>query len=315
MGSAFALAVACFLQPTSKIVISTEAARALCERRSGEIRFSTPTFSTATTRFCFCIYSCFIFRETHPATPPIAFTIIQTTTQTLTPPRRHLAALTLALLTSVAASPQQPTPRTIIFIDPAHGGADTGAHLPDNLLEKDITLAFAARLRASLAAAGFSVISTRDADPATPFTTDQRAEIGNHAHPTACIILHATSSGTGIHVVTSALAPPDNLEDPHAATPWNSAQSAFLPQSLALANQIGLALQRAKLPVILSRASLRPVDNLTCPAVAIEIAPLGEPDDQTPVTDVAYQQSIAKAIAAGLTAWRPHTNSAAGAAK
>lgn len=228
---------------------------------------------------------------------------------------KNLAAcLFVALLIDVTVA-QQPTPRTIIFIDPAHGGADTGAHLPDNVLEKDITLAFVGRLRASLGAAGFSVISTRDADPATPFTTDQRAEIGNHAHPTACIVLHATSSGTGIHVVTSALAPPDNLENSHAATPWNSAQSAFLPQSLALANQLGLALQHARLPVILSRASLRPVDNLTCPAVAIEIAPLGEPDDQTPVTDAAYQQSIAKAIAAGLTAWRPHTNSAAGAAK
>jgi N-acetylmuramoyl-L-alanine amidase len=225
-------------------------------------------------------------------------------------------ALPFCLLMALPTQAQQPTPRTIIFIDPAHGGTDTGAHLPDNLLEKDITLAFAARLRTSLGASGFSVISTRDADPAIPFTTDQRAEIGNHAHPTACLILHATSSGTGIHVVTSALAPPDNLEDPHAATPWNTAQSAFVPQSLALANAIGLALEHAKLPVILSRASLRPVDNLTCPAVAIEIAPSAVPDsDPTPVTDIAYQQTIAKAIASALTAWRTHVNAGAGAAK
>ena len=211
---------------------------------------------------------------------------------------------------------QQPTPRTIIFIDPAHGGADTGAHLPDNLLEKEITLAFAGRLRTALGAAGFSVISTRDADPATPFTTDQRAEIGNHAHPTACLVLHATSSGTGVHVVTSALSPLGDLGDLHSATPWNTAQSDFVPQSLNLANQIGLSLQNAKLPVILSRASLRPVDNLLCPAVAIEIAPLGEPDsDQTPVTDVAYQQSVAKAIASALTTWRNHVIAAAGASK
>jgi len=223
--------------------------------------------------------------------------------------------LTLALLTS-AASAQQPTPRTLIFIDPAHGGSDTGAHLPNNLLEKDITLAFAARLRTSLGAAGFSVISTRDADPTTPYTTDQRAEIGNHAHPTACIVLHATSSGTGIHIVTSALSPLGDFDGQHAATPWNTAQSDFVPQSQALSNQIGLALEHAKLPVILSRASLRPVDNLTCPAVAIEIAPLGEPDsDQTPVTDAAYQQNVAKAIATALTAWRSQANAAAGVTK
>jgi N-acetylmuramoyl-L-alanine amidase len=231
-------------------------------------------------------------------------------------PRHIAASVTLAILTSLlpfAATAQQPTPRTLILLDPAHGGPDPGARLPNNLLEKDITLAFAARLRALLSTSGFTVISTHETDPAVPFTTDQRAEIGNHAHPTACLILHATASGTGIHVVTSAL-PPD--QDPHATIAWNTAQSASIPQSLNLANEIGLALERAKLPVILSRASLRPLDNLTCPAVAIEIAPLNPGGGEaTPVTNAAYQQNIAKAIAAALTARRSHTLSATGAAK
>jgi N-acetylmuramoyl-L-alanine amidase len=232
------------------------------------------------------------------------------------PPRQIAAAL--AILTSlipIAARPQQPTPRTVIFLDPAHGGPDPGARLPNNLLEKDITLAFAARLRALLSTNGFAVISTHETDPAVAFPTDQRAEIGNHAHPTACLILHATSSGTGIHIVTSALAP-DTFDDPHSPIPWNSAQSASIPQSLDLANEIGVALDRAKLPVILSRASLRPLDNLTCPAVAIEIAPLNPAgSDATPVNNAAYQQNIAKAIAAAVASWRSHTIAAAGAAK
>jgi N-acetylmuramoyl-L-alanine amidase len=211
---------------------------------------------------------------------------------------------------------QQPTPRTTIFLDPAHGGPDTGAHLPNNLLEKDVTLAFAARLRAALTSAGFTIISTRDADPTVTFTTDQRAEIGNHAHPSACLILHATSSGNGIHVITSALTPPSDPDDLHAVIPWDTAQSASIPQSLSLANEIGLALQHAKLPAILSRASLRPLDNLTCPSVAIEIAPSVPADsDPTPITDPAYQQNVAKALAAALTSWRSHQTAAAGGAK
>jgi N-acetylmuramoyl-L-alanine amidase len=228
---------------------------------------------------------------------------------------QQIARLTLAILTSlipIAAQTQQPTPRTLILLDPAHGGPDTGAHLPNNLLEKDITLAFAARLRALLSTSGFTVISTHETDPTVSFTTDQRAEIGNHAHPTACLILHATASGTGVHVVTSALTP-DDFADPHATIPWNTAQSASIPQSLSLANEIGLALQQAKLPVILSRASLRPLDNLTCPAVAIEIAPLNPA--ATPVTESVYQQNIDRAIAAGLTSWRSKSLAAAGAAK
>jgi N-acetylmuramoyl-L-alanine amidase len=246
------------------------------------------------------------------------FTINQTTL-TLLP--RHIAArLTLAILTSllpIAVSAQQPPTRTIILLDPAHGGPDTGAHLPNNLLEKDLTLAFAARLRAALVTSGFTIISTRDADPATPFTTDQRAEIANHAHPAACLVLHVTDSGNGIHVVTSTLDTPSDPEEPHPAIPWNTAQSAFVSQSLSLANEIGLALQQARLPVILSRASIRPLDNLTCPAIAIEIAPLTPADsDRTPLTDANYQQNIARTIAAGLTAWRSHQIAAtAGAPK
>jgi N-acetylmuramoyl-L-alanine amidase len=245
--------------------------------------------------------------------PPI--TINQTTLTLL--PQQIAARLTLAILTNlipIAAQTQQPAPRTIIFLDPAHGGPDPGAHLPNNLLEKDITLAFAARLRTLLFTSGFAVISTHETDPTVPFPTDQRAEIGNHAHPTACLILHATSSGTGIHVVTSALTP-DTFEDPHATIPWNTAQSASIPQSLNLANEIGLALERARVPVILSRATLRPLDNLTCPAVAIEIAPLNPAgSDATPVNNATYQQNIAQAIAAALTSWRNHTI-AAGAPK
>jgi N-acetylmuramoyl-L-alanine amidase len=224
--------------------------------------------------------------------------------------RKHLAA-SLALLASLVATAQQP--RTIIFLDPAHGGPDPGAHLPNNLAEKDLTLAFATRLRAQLSAANFAVISTRDVDPTVSFTTDQRAEIANHAHPGACLILHATDSGSGVHIVTSALTP-DTLNEPHGPIPWNTAQAASIPQSLALANEIGLALQRAKLPILLSRASIRPVDNLTCPAIAIEIAPLSTGDNQTPITDATYQQNIAKAITIALTNWRTRQQSAATAA-
>ncbi len=247
--------------------------------------------------------------------PPHVPAHLQSNTQpfnALTPPPPAIAArLTLALLASLIPAcvlAQQPLPRTVVLLDPAHGGADTGAHLGDNLLEKDLTLAFAARLRGILVTSGFTVIATRDTDPAVPFTTVQRADIANHARPTACVILHATSSGTGLHVVTSAL-PPDDIYDPdapHLIVPWDSAQTASIPQSLRLANELGVALVHARVPVILSRASLPPLDNLTCPAVAIEIAPLPRKGGLTPVDDANYQQTIAQSIAAGLASWRLH---------
>ena len=220
----------------------------------------------------------------------------------------------------------------LIFLDPAHGGADTGAQLGNQLLEKDITLALASRIRTLLAGNNLTILLAREADaptsapaaadpdqPPTPAqptspTPDQRAGAANHAHPVACILLHATASGNGIHIVTSPLPPsetfPDAIPAPASSTPrvipWESAQADSIPQSLRLANEIGAAVTRANLPVHLSRASVRPIDSLTCPAVAIEIAPLVS--GPTPVSNPAYQQRLAEAIATALLFWRGHAD-------
>ncbi len=90
------------------------------------------------------------------------------------------------------------------------------------------------------------------------------------------------------------------------AIPWDTAQTDSIPQSLRLANEIGTALARARLPVHLSRASVRPIDSLTCPAVAIEIAPLLS--GPTPVSDPVYQQRVAEAVSTALLFWRAHAD-------
>jgi N-acetylmuramoyl-L-alanine amidase len=203
-------------------------------------------------------------------------------------------------------APPKPQPtvyRNLILLDPAHGGDDTGAQLPNNVLEKDVTLALVARIKPLLATTGFTILTTRDADANLPI--DQRAGIANHSRAIACLILHTTSSGSGVHIATSAL--PDTSHPPHNPIPWDIAQTASLPQSLRLANELGLAIDHAKLPVLLIRASVPPLDNLTCPAVAIELAPLPNPGTApTPVTNATYQQQAAQAIATALTSYRNH---------
>lgn len=245
-----------------------------------------------------------------------------------------LAAIPLAILTLAASlllfaqnlappppasRPATPSISNLILLDPAHGGPDSGATLPSQgpeqapsqVLEKDVTLALAARLRATLTAAGFSVASTRDTDPPTPLTPSQRAEIANRAHPLACLVLHATATGSGVHLYTSTLPPPTASDQPpdsppsFVPTPWETAQSASIPQSLALSAALTAALAAANLPTLSGRAPLPPLDNLTCPAVAIELAPLTGAGP-TPVTDPAYQQRVAAAVTAALRTWRDH---------
>lgn len=225
-----------------------------------------------------------------------------------TPPQQPIPAEGGAVAQPVA--PPKPAPafyRNLIVLDPAHGGRDNGAQLSNSTVEKDVTLAFVQKLRPVLAAQGFTVVTTRDSDPPDELTTDQRAGTANHVRPIACIVIHAASTGSGVHIVSSSLPETDTKGSPNRVLAWNKAQAPMLPMSLRLANEVGLTLEAAHLPVLLLRASVPPIDNLICPAIAVEIAPLRDtPDKPTLASDSAYQQRAASAIAIGLASFRIH---------
>ncbi|MDR3745700.1 MAG: N-acetylmuramoyl-L-alanine amidase [Acidobacteriaceae bacterium] len=249
-------------------------------------------------------------------------------------PTRKFAAVLVVILTGAAAAafmgrahsqgaaqtqPGSTMNHNLIVLDPAHGGTESGTLLGDHVFEKDVTLEFATKLRATLTAAGFSVISTRDAELLTPLTNDQRAEIANRSHALACLVIHATASGSGVHLYTSALQPPAEQNEwsysspapAFVAMPWDQAQVGFVLQSQHLASDLVAALNSANLPVLNGREPLRPLDNLTCPAVAIELAPLRvSGQDATPVTDADYQQRVVSTLFISLLAWRNHADAA-----
>jgi N-acetylmuramoyl-L-alanine amidase len=196
--------------------------------------------------------------------------------------------------------------RRVIVLDPAHGGVDSGSQISDSTVEKDVTLALAFRLRSLLTARGFTVVMTRDADtPSEPdaigssLTLDDRAGIANHAHAAACLVLHATGSGTGVHLYSSEL---DATAGEPLAAPWLTAQAAWVPQSQSLEKQFAAAFTRAGIALITSSASVRPMDSLTCPALVVELSPSG--NDADSINDTDYQQRVALSIAGALLFWQ-----------
>lgn len=200
--------------------------------------------------------------------------------------------------TSTAIAPQPP--RFVVVLDAAHGGDDTGGKLGDNQLEKDFTLAFSVRLRSLLGARGIQVVTTREQDAAVD--QSRRAEIANHARAEACLSLHASESGAGVHIYASSLAP----AQPERFAAWKTAQAVWVTRSLAMAGVINSGLQHAGITVTIGRTALPTVDSMNCPAVAIEIAP--ERDAQFKITadldDPDYQARVASALAAALLEWR-----------
>jgi N-acetylmuramoyl-L-alanine amidase len=206
----------------------------------------------------------------------------------------------VAVSSSAQSAPPAPQARYIVVLDAAHGGSDAGAHLGDGQLEKTVTLALSVRLRSLLAARGFQVITTRESD--ADLSADRRAEIANRTQPRACLSIHASDSGSGVHLFASSLAP----AQPQRFTPWKTVQAQWVTRSLALTGAINASLQQGGVAVTLARTALPGLDSMACPAIAVELAP--ERDEKqtvkSAVDDPAYQSRVAEALAAGLLVWR-----------
>ncbi len=222
----------------------------------------------------------------------------------------HPAAWVLLALAAVAPHvsaqpvPAQTAPapasRFVAVLDAAHGGDDTGATLTSGQMEKAATLALSVRLRSLLSARGMAVVTTRESD--LNLVPDKRAEIANHARAQLCLSLHATESGSGVHLYTSSLPPAPQVHFPA----WKTAQGAWVLRSLAAAGVLNSALLHAGMNVTLGRTSLPGLDSMTCPAVAVEIAPERGPDNAITAQpdDPAYQARVASTLAAALLEWR-----------
>jgi N-acetylmuramoyl-L-alanine amidase len=188
--------------------------------------------------------------------------------------------------------------RYFAVVDPSHGGDDRGEALSSTLLEKDVTLALARRLRQELENRGISTLMLRESD--ANLSSDQRAVLANTNHPAIYIALHVASGGHGVRLYTALL--PYGSGDNGLFRSWSNAQSSFLAVSQGAAASISAELQKQQASVRIVTAPLRPLNNVTAAAVAIEVAPAGS--DLAQLVSPDYQQLIASAVATAVAATR-----------
>jgi N-acetylmuramoyl-L-alanine amidase len=227
--------------------------------------------------------------------------IIEPVPQTATPaqsttpvqPSQTAAGASTASPTSVAAAPSA-IRRYFAVVDPSHGGDERGASLTGQTAEKDITLAFARRLKLELETRGLATLLLRDGD--TTLSLDQRASLTNSAHPAIYICVHAASQGNGVRVYTALV--PAGAENRGPFLGWDAAQSAFEFMSRTAGISLVRQLQNKQISARALMAPLRPLNNITTAALAMEVAPPSE--DVSQLNSPAYQQLIAAAIAAGV---------------
>jgi N-acetylmuramoyl-L-alanine amidase len=75
-----------------------------------------------------------------------------------------------------------------VAIDPGHGGESLGTHTPRGLVEKDLTLDIAARLRKLLEADGFEIVMTRRADQ--DVSLSERGALANQGDADIFVSIH-----------------------------------------------------------------------------------------------------------------------------
>src|SRR5579864_3935145 len=200
-----------------------------------------------------------------------------------------------------AAPPPVPTPaarRYFAVVDASHGGDDHGETLSNSLLEKDVTVSLAHSLRQELESRGITTVVLRDSD--ANLSADQRAIFANADHAAIYIALHAASNGRGVRVYTALLPFGDDDRGPFRS--WTTAQHAALPLSQSTASAVASELQKRQVPVRLLVAPLRPLNNVTGPAIAVEVAPQGS--DVSQLTAPDYQQLVTSAVATAVAAAR-----------
>lgn len=228
-------------------------------------------------------------------------TLAPAKSQTATSPKPAAPAPQSAAIPVTSGNPSSLPRRYFAVVDASHGGSDRGEALSPTLAEKDVTLAFARRLRQELESRGISTLILRDSDAS--LSLNDRASLANTTHAAVYVVLHAASMGHGVRLYTATLPYSDATNDDRGPfRSWLTAQASSIPLSQAAAASVASELRKDEISVRILTAPLRPLNNIVTAALAIEVAPSAS--DVSSLAAPDYQQLIAGAIANGILAIR-----------
>ncbi len=260
-----------------------------------------------------------------PTTPPAPLT-------TPAPTSRSAVAAHPAVIppasppTTVTPNPRartgKPLVGKIIAIDPGHNGGNgtapgvinqiiwngreretcdtTGTETDSGYTEAQFNFNVANYLTADLEAEGATVVLTRTSNTGVGPCVTERAAIGNNAHANAAISIHADGgppTGRGFAILEPIADGPNNAIIAPSQDLGLDIRAAFLADtSEPLSSYDGIN-------------GLQPRDDLaglnlsTVPKVLIECANMRNPTDAALLTTTQWQQTAARALAAGLTTY------------
>jgi N-acetylmuramoyl-L-alanine amidase len=226
-------------------------------------------------------------------------------------------------------SPQPKGDLRVITLDPGHGGAENGATGPSGLMEKDVTLSIARRLRKLLEnRLGVQVVFTRNDDRNIPL--DERTEIANNNKSDLFISIHANASprqnarGSSVYFLSyqasdeesRRVAAVENAPFSRSAVSedrdlqfilWDMAQAAYLTESAIFAEILleelvggsGEGNNRG-----IKQAPFRVLMGATMPAVLVEVAFITNAEEEKLLRSETHQNDLAESIYRGVLRYK-----------
>jgi N-acetylmuramoyl-L-alanine amidase len=229
-------------------------------------------------------------------------------------------------------------PVDVIVLDPGHGGHDTGAKGPGGILEKDVALEIARKLRDRLQKEpGLLVYLTRDGDTFIPLS--ERPQKARELRADAFVSIHANAykmiSAQGFETFFASLTATDKdamdlaqlenqVEEASSAPPEVTTDIGMIlgdmaqTESLAASQQLAESVQDSMASVMKSdnrgvkQAPFRVLMDSTMPAVLVEVGFISSPSEASLITDPQMQKRIVNALADAILKYRQQANARLG---
>ena len=190
----------------------------------------------------------------------------------------------------------------VIFLDPGHGGRDSGAFYY-NIAEKDLNMQIYKKLRKELEGLGYTVLTSRESDVYVDFVTE-RSKMVNKTNADMFISIHFNATSNSASNV-SGIQTYSYEQNPDYPTKINS-QWHNHPDRISESNRLAAAIHSSLLAETgaknagLLHSSFAVLRETNKPAVLLELGYMSNFDENQRIRNDAYQNKLVKGIVKGI---------------
>ena len=189
--------------------------------------------------------------------------------------------------------------RRAIFLDPGHGGSDSGA-VANGVREKDLTLSVYNKVSSRLASLGYTVLTSRNTDKDVGLVS--RADQANKSNADMFLSIHFNAGGRGAsygietyyYKPEAGYTPAINKED------HNNPERLEKSRKLANKVQQNLLYKTGAYDRGVKRASFAVLRETSIPSILVELGFIDNQDEVNKIKTNEYQEKLADGIVDGI---------------